>query len=253
MTSIGEIKELFQSATSENLPELMKLYESDERIGVKKIIESAQKRIVALEKEKQRIEVLRQYEEKYKEFDYICGIDEVGRGPFAGPVVAGAVILPKDCRILYINDSKQLSEKKREELYDVIMREAVACAVGYAAPERIDEINILQATYEAMREAISKLDPGPDILLNDAVTIPGVAIRQVPIIKGDAKSISIGAASIIAKVTRDRLMKEYDTVFPEYGFAANKGYGSAAHIEALKKYGPTPIHRRSFIGNFVKI
>lgn len=253
MTSIGEIKELFQSATSENLPELMKLYESDERIGVKKIIESAQKRIVALEKEKQRIEVLRQYEEKYKEFDYICGIDEVGRGPFAGPVVAGAVILPKDCRILYINDSKQLSEKKREELYDVIMREAVACAVGYATPERIDEINILQATYEAMREAISKLDPGPDILLNDAVTIPGVAIRQVPIIKGDAKSISIGAASIIAKVTRDRLMKEYDTVFPEYGFAANKGYGSAAHIEALKKYGPTPIHRRSFIGNFVKI
>ena len=253
MTSIGEIKELFQSATSENLPELMKLYESDERIGVKKIIESAQKRIVALEKEKQRIEVLRQYEEKYKEFDYLCGIDEVGRGPFAGPVVAGAVILPKDCRILYINDSKQLSEKKREELYDVIMREAVACAVGYATPERIDEINILQATYEAMREAISKLDPGPDILLNDAVTIPGVAIRQVPIIKGDAKSISIGAASIIAKVTRDRLMKEYDTVFPEYGFAANKGYGSAAHIEALKKYGPTPIHRRSFIGNFVKI
>ena len=253
MTSIGEIKELFQSATSENLPELMKLYESDERIGVKKIIESAQKRIVALEKEKQRIEVLRQYEEKYKEFDYICGIDEVGRGPFAGPVVAGAVILPKDCRILYINDSKQLSEKKREELYDVIMREAVSCAVGYATPERIDEINILPATYEAMREAISKLDPGPDILLNDAVTIPGVAIRQVPIIKGDAKSISIGAASIIAKVTRDRLMKEYDTVFPEYGFAANKGYGSAAHIEALKKYGPTPIHRRSFIGNFVKI
>ena len=146
-----------------------------------------------------------------------------------------------------------MSEKKREELYDVIMREAVACAVGYATPERIDEINILQATYEAMREAISKLDPGPDILLNDAVTIPGVAIRQVPIIKGDAKSISIGAASIIAKVTRDRLMKEYDTVFPEYGFAANKGYGSAAHIEALKKYGPTPIHRRSFIGNFVKI
>ena len=253
MTSIGEIKELFQSATSENLPELMKLYESDERIGVKKIIESAQKRIVALEKEKQRIEGLRQYEEKYKEFDYICGIDEVGRGPFAGPVVAGAVILPKDCRILYINDSKQLSEKKREELYDVIMREAVACAVGYATPERIDEINILQATYEAMREAISKLDPGPDILLNDAVTIPGVAIRQVPIIKGDAKSISIGAASIVAKVTRDRLMEEYDKVFPEYGFASNKGYGSAAHIEALKKYGPTPIHRRSFIGNFVKI
>lgn len=163
------------------------------------------------------------------------------------------MILPKDCDILYINDSKQLSEKKREELYDVIMEKAVACAVGYATPERIDEINILQATYEAMREAIGKLSPAPDILLNDAVTIPGVAIRQIPIIKGDAKSISIGAASIIAKVTRDRLMTEYDKVFPSYDFAGNKGYGSAAHIEALKKYGPTPIHRRSFIKNFVTI
>lgn len=120
-------------------------------------------------------------------------------------------------------------------------------------PERIDEINILQATYEAMREAISKLGDAPDILLNDAVTIPGVAIRQVPIIKGDAKSISIGAASIVAKVTRDRLMVEYDKIMPGYGFAANKGYGSAEHIAALKKYGPTPIHRRSFIGNFVEV
>ena len=175
----------------------------------------------------------------------------MGRGPLAGPVVAGAVILPKDCSILYINDSKQLSEKKREELYDIIMEQAVACAVGYATPERIDEINILQATYEAMREAISRLSPAPDILLNDAVTIPGISIKQVPIIKGDAKSISIGAASIIAKVTRDRLMVEYDKVFPEYDFAGNKGYGSQAHIEALKKYGPTPIHRRSFIKHFV--
>ena len=131
------------------------------------------------------------------------------------------------------------------------MDKAVACAVGYATPERIDEINILQATYEAMRDAIGKLNPMPDILLNDAVVIPEVLIKQVPIIKGDAKSISIGAASIIAKVTRDRLMVEYDKVFPEYGFAGNKGYGSAAHIEALKKYGATPIHRRSFIKNFL--
>ena len=165
-------------------------------------------------------------------------------------MVAGAVILPKDCNILYINDSKQLSEKKREELYDVITKEAVAWAVGYASPERIDEINILQATYEAMREAIGKLSPAPDLLLNDAVTIPGVNIRQVPIIKGDAKSISIGAASIVAKVTRDRLMEQYADVFPEYDFASNKGYGSAAHIAALKQYGPTPIHRHSFIKNF---
>ncbi len=184
-------------------------------------------------------------------YAHICGIDEVGRGPLAGPVVAGAVILPKDCDILYINDSKKLSAKKREELYDIIMDEAVAAGIGMAGPQRIDEINILQATYEAMREAIGKLSTVPDLLLNDAVTIPGVEILQVPIIKGDAKSISIGAASIIAKVTRDRLMEEYDKIMPEYHFCANKGYGSAEHISALKKYGPSPIHRASFIKNFV--
>jgi len=251
MKNIGEIKEQFQAASVEGLPELIEEYREDGRGGVKKLVESAEKKIAALEKEKQRIERIRVYEEKYREYDYICGIDEVGRGPLAGPVVAGAVILPRDCRILYVNDSKQLSEKKREELYEIIMEKAVACAVGYATPERIDEINILRATYEAMREAIGKLTPQPQILLNDAVTIPGVNIRQIPIIKGDAKSITIGAASIIAKVTRDRLMVEYDKVFPEYDFAGNKGYGSAAHIEALRKYGPTPIHRRSFIKNFL--
>ena len=182
---------------------------------------------------------------------FMCGIDEVGRGPLAGPVVAGAVILPRDCKILYLNDSKQLSAKKRDELYDVIMENAVAVGIGMASPRRIDEINILQATYEAMREAVSKLEPVPQILLNDAVTIPDVTIPQVPIIKGDAKSISIAAASIVAKVTRDRMMVEYDKVMPEYGFASNKGYGAAAHIEALKKYGPSPIHRATFIKNFI--
>jgi len=251
MQNTNEMKEMFRAASWDELPNLIKTYETDERSGVKKLVESARKRLTALEKERERIYKLREYERKYGEYTYICGIDEVGRGPLAGPVVAGAVILPKNCDILYINDSKQLSEKKREELYDVIMEKAIACSVGYASPERIDEINILQATYEAMREAISKLNPRPEILLNDAVTIPEVSIRQVPIIKGDAKSISIGAASIIAKVTRDRLMVEYDKIFPEYGFAGNKGYGSAAHIEALKKYGPTPIHRRSFITHFV--
>lgn len=250
MKSIVEIKKQLQAASVDELPEFIAAYQGDERTGVQRLVESAEKKIAALEKEKQRIERLRFYEEKYKDYKLICGIDEAGRGPLAGPVVAGAVILPKDCRILYINDSKQLSEKKREELYGVILEQAVSCAVGYATPERIDEINILQATYEAMREAVGKLDPRPDILLNDAVTIPAVAIPQIPIIKGDAKSISIGAASIIAKVTRDRLMVEYDKVFPEYGFADNKGYGSAAHIAALKKYGPSPIHRRSFIKNF---
>lgn len=175
----------------------------------------------------------------------------MGRGPLAGPVVAGAVILKKDCDILYLNDSKQLSEKKREELYDVIMEKAVSTGLGLVSPERIDEINILNATYEAMRQAIGELKQAPDLLLNDAVTIPQVTIKQVPIIKGDAKSISIAAASIIAKVTRDRLMVQYDTVYPEYGFASNKGYGAQAHLEALRKFGPTPIHRKTFIKNFL--
>ena len=194
---------------------------------------------------------MKEYEKKYQDYSYICGIDEAGRGPLAGPVVAGAVILPRDCEILYLNDSKKLSAKKREELYDEIIDKAIAVGVGMSSPARIDEINILQATYEAMRFAIQNLKTAPDILLNDAVTIPGVTIRQVPIIKGDAKSVSIAAASIIAKVTRDRLMVKYDEIMPEYGFAGNKGYGSAAHIEALKKYGPTPIHRNTFIKNFI--
>lgn len=253
MKSTSEIKAILQAASIEELPEFIEKYSADERTGVRKLAQTAVRKLDELEKERKRIEGLRVYEEQYRQYDFICGIDEVGRGPLAGPVVAGAVILPRDCRILYINDSKQLSEKKREELYDIIMEQAVSCAVGYAAPALIDEINILQATYEAMREAIAGLKVKPDILLNDAVTIPGVSIPQVPIIKGDAKSITIGAASIIAKVTRDRLMQKYDALYPEYGFGANKGYGSAGHIEALKKYGATPIHRRSFIGNFVQI
>ena len=204
-----------------------------------------------LEAELKRIEALKRYEIEYEHLGYVCGIDEVGRGPFAGPVVACAVILPKDCNILYINDSKKLSEKRREELYEIIIKEAVAYGIGIKDNNRIDEINILQATYEAMREAISNLSVKPDVLLNDAVTIPGVDIKQVPIIKGDAKSISIGAASIVAKVTRDRMMAEFDEKYPGYEFAKNKGYGTAAHIEGLKKYGPCEIHRRSFIHNYI--
>ncbi len=213
--------------------------------------ERAKKQEEALKKEKERMFELFSYEREYANYQLICGIDEAGRGPWVGPVVAGAVILPKDCDILYINDSKKLSEAKREELYDVIAEKAVAWAVGSASEKRIDEINILQATYEAMREAISKLGVKPDLLLNDAVIIPGIQTPQVKIIKGDAKSASIGAASIMAKVTRDRMLREYDKLYPEFQFAKNKGYGTKDHIEALLKYGPTPIHRRSFIKNYV--
>ncbi len=213
--------------------------------------EKEAKAAAKLEKELLRIESLMVFEHEYEGYGLIAGIDEVGRGPLAGPVMAAAVILPKDHPILYLNDSKKLTEKKREELYEVIMKEAVAVGIGMASEARIDEINILNATYEAMREAIGKLAPQPDILLNDAVKIPGVSIRQVPIIKGDAKSVSIAAASIVAKVTRDRLMAEYEKIYPGYGFAKNKGYGTAEHIAAIKEMGPCPIHRRSFIKNFI--
>ena len=199
---IDAIKEELTATPTEALEAFVEKYASDSRTGVQKLVDTAKKRMDKLQKEMIRTENLKKYEKEYDTYTYICGIDEVGRGPLAGPVVAGAVILPKDCDILYINDSKKLSAAKREELYDIIMEQAVA-------------------------------------------------IPQVPIIKGDAKSISIGAASIIAKVTRDRMMVYYDSIYPEYGFASNKGYGSAEHIAALKKYGPTPIHRRTFIKNFV--
>lgn len=204
-----------------------------------------------LEKELARMEAMKEFEREYDGCSLICGVDEAGRGPLAGPVTAGAVILPKDCTILYLNDSKKLSEKRREELFLEIREKAVSYSVGIVGPERIDEINILQATYEAMRQAVSGLGVVPDLLLNDAVTIPELAIPQVPIIKGDAKSVSIAAASILAKVTRDHLMEEYDRQFPQYGFAKHKGYGTAAHVAAIREFGPCPIHRRSFLKNIL--
>ena len=200
-----------------------------------------------LQAELQRTRNMQKFEEEYSMYAHICGVDEAGRGPLCGPVVAGAVILPKNCDILYINDSKKLSEKMRDVLYDEISKKAVAWGVGIVSPERIDEINILQATYEAMKIAIENLKVSPDILFNDAVTIPDIDIPQVPIVKGDAKSQSIAAASIMAKVTRDRIMKEYDEMYPEYGFARHKGYGTKEHTTALKTYGPCPIHRKTFI------
>ncbi|PWJ51022.1 ribonuclease HII [Faecalicatena contorta] len=248
--SISSIRQEFEQAQKQELNGLYEMYAGDSRSGIKALILKYKKQEKKLLEEHLRLEQMRQFEKKYEQYTYICGIDEVGRGPLAGPVVAGAVILPKDCEILYINDSKKLSAKKREELYDEIMEKAIATGIGMVSPARIDEMNILQATYEAMRAAVRELDPAPELLLNDAVTIPEVTIPQVPIIKGDAKSVSIAAASIIAKVTRDRLMAEYDKILPGYGFAENKGYGSGAHIEALKKLGPTPIHRVSFIKNF---
>lgn len=248
---ISDIKKEFEDSEIEKIDDIIIKYGNDERTGVIKLVDRYKKEKEKYNKELLRTEEMKVFEKKYSNFSYICGIDEAGRGPLAGPVVAGAVILPKDKNILYINDSKQLSRKKREELYHVIMENAVAVGVGVISPERIDEINILQATYEAMRTAVRNLSVKPDILLNDAVHIPEVTTKQVSIIKGDCKSISIAAASIVAKVTRDRMMDEYDKLFPGYGFIRNKGYGSGEHITALKENGPCPIHRGSFIGNFV--
>ena len=214
--------------------------------------ERLQKRQEKLQAELARLESMKAYEREYESAGLICGIDEAGRGPLAGPVVAAAVILPKDCQILYLNDSKKLTARRRELLYEEIQEKALAVGVGVVSHTRIDEINILQATYEAMRQALNSLSRVPDLLLNDAVTIPEVQIRQIPIVKGDAKSVSIAAASVIAKVTRDRMMAEMDKDYPGYGFASNKGYGSASDIAALKAQGPCGIHRRTFIRNFTE-
>ena len=201
--------------------------------------------------EKERLAAMKEYEDTYAACPFICGVDEAGRGPLAGPVAAGAVILPKDCEILFLNDSKKVTEKRREELFVEIQEKAVCWHVSLVGPEVIDEINILQATYQAMRAAVLALNPRPELLLNDAVTIPELDIMQIPIIKGDGKSVSIAAASILAKVTRDRLMMEYDRLYPEYGFAKHKGYGTKAHMDAIRKYGLCPIHRRSFLKKFL--
>lgn len=250
---ISTIRDILKKTDDDKIEAFLERYGNDQRSGVVSLCSQAVKRMAAYEKELSRINEMMFYEREYSSYGAICGIDEVGRGPLAGPVVAGAVILPKDCQILYLNDSKKLTAKMRDRLYNEIMEKAVATGIGFATERRIDEINILNATYEAMRMAIEKCGKKPDILLNDAVTIPGVFVKQIPIVKGDAKSVSIAAASIIAKVTRDRYMEEMDKDYPGYGFASNKGYGSGEHIAALKRLGPCKIHRKSFIGHFVPV
>ncbi|MBR7160542.1 MAG: ribonuclease HII [Clostridia bacterium] len=185
-------------------------------------------------------------------YKYICGIDEAGRGPLAGPVSVGCVIMPLDDMIDGINDSKKLSEKKREALYDIILDKAIGYSIVLVDNVTIDRLNILEATKSAMIEALSKLSVSPDLVLIDAVKL-NCDYQQRSIIKGDATSYNVAAASILAKVTRDRLMREYDAKYPQYQFEKNKGYGTKVHIEALKEYGPTKIHRKTFIGNFVDI
>lgn len=206
------------------------------------------------EKEEQRLKILKEHEEELrnKGFNYICGIDEAGRGPLAGPVVVASVIMPKDSFIEGVNDSKKVSEKKREKLYDLIIQEAISYGVGIVGQDEIDEINILNATKKGLTMSLQELTQKPDLILVDALShIDTLGIPYESIIKGDAKCYSISAASIIAKVTRDRIMREWDSVYPEYGFIAHKGYGTAAHIAKIKECGPCPLHRKSFIKNFI--
>ena len=243
----AQIKQEFEQAAIEDYERLFEEYAKDPRAVVQKLIASYRKKQKAYQDEKDRMFSMFEFERKYADAEYICGIDEVGRGPLAGPVCAGAVILPKDCSLLYLNDSKQLSAKKREELYERIKEEAVAWKTAFISHEIIDEINILQATYLAMKSAVEGLKVMPDLLLVDAVHIPDIPVKQLGIIKGDARSASIAAASIMAKVERDRLMVQYDELYPEYGFASNKGYGSRQHMDAIREFGPCPIHRMTFI------
>ena len=212
------------------------------------------KAVKVKKKEEQRLLQLKEIDKEFFNMGmkYVCGIDEAGRGPLAGPVVVASVILPENSMIEGVNDSKKISESKREKLYDIILEEAISYGIGIIYQDEIDEINILQATKKGLHEAVANMDVKPNVILVDALTgIDTLGIPYKSIIKGDAKSYSIGAASIIAKVTRDRIMREWDKIYPEYGFAGHKGYGTAKHIEAIKEYGLTPIHRRSFCKNFI--
>ena len=217
------------------------------------VIVNIERRVTTIkEKELERLINLKSMEKELynKGFEYICGIDEAGRGPLAGPVVVAGVIMPKDSMIEGVNDSKKVSEKKREKLYDLILEEAISYSVAVIGQDVIDEINILNATKQGVTKVVEELDVKPNLILVDALThIQTKGIPYDSIIKGDAKCYNIAAASIIAKVTRDRIMRQWDEIYPQYGFINHKGYGTAKHMEALKEYGPCPIHRRTFIKN----
>lgn len=249
--TVSEVKEEFEKADAEERKRLCRHYADDKRKGIKNLVIKYQHEEDKLNKELARLDAMKVFEKKYAAYKFIAGVDEAGRGPLAGPVVAGAVILPEDVNILYLNDSKKLSAARREELFCEIKEKAVACGVGIVSPERIDKINILRATYEAMGAAVKDMGCKPGMILVDAVTIPHIPYKQVGIIKGDAQSVSIAAASIIAKVTRDHIMEDIDRIYPEYGFAVHKGYGTKEHIEAIKKYGKSPVHRETFIKKFI--
>lgn len=250
--SVKEIKEILDNQNIEGLADAVSQFENDERIGVKKLVDAAKRRQENYRKELLRTDMIYALERRAQSLGYIniAGTDEVGRGPLAGPVVAGAVIIKRDEKILGIKDSKKLSHKQREELSSEIKAKAKAWSIGVISPDVIDRVNILNASFLAMKEALKNMDY--DFLLVDGNhKIPGLSVSQEAVIGGDNKSISVGAASIIAKVYRDDLMVKFNEVYPGYFFDENKGYGTAKHVEAIKNLGPCPIHRKTFIKNFV--
>lgn len=251
--SLNTIKDELSVLTIDEFPKFLEKYKNDERIGVQKLILQCKRYIEKYDNELKRIDGISKYEQELYSMGKNCiaGIDEVGRGPLAGPVMTCALILPKDCLIIDVNDSKKLSETKREELYIKIKEKAIDISIGIVNADIIDNINILQATYKAMQQSINNLNIKPDVVLIDAMTIPNIDIEQISIIRGDAKSITIGAASIIAKVKRDHIMKKFHEIYPQYGFDKNKGYGTKEHIQAIQKYGICPIHRRTFVKHFL--
>lgn len=250
--TIKEVKELLSSndVTEAQLAEL----EKDPRVGVQKLIVSYRKKQAKLLAKKEAFLERFSYEKQFwQKGELVAGVDEVGRGPLAGPVVTAAVIIDHNFDLLEVNDSKKLSPEKRLQLYSKILSEAVSVGIGVKSAAVIDQINIYEADRQAMAQAVKALDVKPDALLVDAMNVP-IDIPQIELIKGDAKSNSIAAASIVAKVFRDKLMDDYDKIYPQYGFPRNAGYGTKEHVEALKKYGPTPIHRKTFapVSDFFK-
>ena len=251
--SVKEINEFINNIELKDYLDYINILRLDSRKSVASIAMKLAKKLDSIRKEESRIDALKEYErEAYnKGYKLIAGIDEAGRGPLAGPVVAASVVFGEDVYIEGIDDSKKLSEGKREELFEIIKATAIEYSIGIVDHEEIDNINILQATFLAMKNSVIELPKRPDYLLIDAVTIPNINIYQKPIIKGDSKSISIAAASILAKVTRDKIMREYDDIYPEYGFSKHKGYGTSEHYEAIRKNGISSIHRKTFLKSII--
>lgn len=246
--SIKEIDKILSEVSIKELPTKLENYRQDTRTGVIKLVQKYEKKFITYQKEIELWELKCEFDNMFSEGKILVGVDEVGRGPLAGPVVAAAVILPNNSSLVGLKDSKKLTETKREELYDKIQAEAIGVGIGIVDSDTIDSINILQATFRAMREAINNLEENFDkILVDGDKIIPQVDIGQEAIIGGDDKSASIAAASVIAKVTRDRMMKAYANTFNQYDWENNKGYGSKNHYDAIRKYGITPLHRKSFL------